>query len=127
MLIVDDDAALRQVAARAITAAQGDAFEARDGREAMSVLDRAGIDLAVIDVFMPEKDGLETITEAKQRWPGLKVIAVSGGGHVGPFDGLRLAQMFGADSVMTKPFGVKQLIAEIRRLTSSGQVGSDRL
>lgn len=119
VLVVDDEPGLRRLASRAIAAAGGEAFEAPDGRQAIFVLEQTGIDVAVIDVFMPEKEGLETILEAKQRWPGLKVIAMSGGGLVGPTDVLHLARLVGADVVMTKPFRLSQLIAEIARLTSA--------
>ncbi len=116
VLMVDDEPGLRRLATRAIAAAGGEAFEASDGREAIAILERSGIDVAVIDVFMPEKEGLETIVEARQRWPGLKVIAISGGGVVGPMDVLQVAQLVGADVVMTKPFSLSHLIAEIARL-----------
>ncbi len=116
VLMVDDEPGLRRITALAIAAAGGEAFEASDGREAIAILERSGIDVAVIDVFMPEKEGLETIVEARQRWPGLKVIAISGGGVVGPMDVLHVAQLVGADVVMTKPFSLSHLIAEIERL-----------
>lgn len=116
VLMVDDEPGLRRITALAIAAAGGEAFEASDGREAIAILERSGIDVAVIDVFMPEKEGLETIVEARQRWPGLKVIAISGGGVVGPMDVLQVAQLVGADVVMTKPFSLSHLIAEIARL-----------
>jgi DNA-binding response OmpR family regulator len=116
VLVVDDEPGMRRLAARAIDAAGGEAFQAADGRQAIIILERGGIDAAVIDIFMPEKEGLETIVEAKRRWPRLKVIAISGGGLVGHTDALHTARIVGADAVMAKPFSFSDLVAQIARL-----------
>jgi DNA-binding response OmpR family regulator len=123
VLIADDDAALRQLSCVGIVAAGGEAFEAADGREAVRVLERTGIDLAVVDIFMPERDGVETITEAKRRWPRLKIIAISGVCDYRGLDVLHMAQSVGADLVLPKPFGLNDLLEHIARLLDAGRPG----
>jgi DNA-binding response OmpR family regulator len=113
VLVVDDEAGIRHLIARAVRAAGGETFGAANGRQAMLLLERAYVDLAVVDILMPEKEGIETIMEMKSRSPGLKIIAISGGGRIGPEDFLRLAGMIGADATMKKPLNFKELIATI--------------
>jgi DNA-binding response OmpR family regulator len=65
---------------------------------------------------MPEKEGIETIVEIKRRWPGIKVIAMSGGGRIGPDTFLDLAEGLGADVTMRKPLNFQALIAQVHAL-----------
>ena len=66
---------------------------------------------------MPEKDGLETIAESRALWPGLKIIAISGGGlYMDPTLYLHMAKTIGADVVLNKPVGMKKLIKTIHDL-----------
>jgi len=113
VLVVDDEAGIRQLASRVLTAAGCASHGASNGREAIAVLEHTPIDLAVIDMIMPEKEGVETIIEAKARWPNLKVIAISGGGRLAPDDFLQLARMVGADATMKKPLNFKEMLSRI--------------
>jgi DNA-binding response OmpR family regulator len=113
VLVVDDEAGIRQLAARALAAAGCQSHGAANGREAISVLEHTPIDAVVIDMIMPEKEGVETIIEVKSRWPNLKVIAISGGGRLAPDDFLRLASMVGADATMKKPLNFKEMLVRI--------------
>jgi CheY-like chemotaxis protein len=123
VLFADDDAVLRQLSSVGIAAAGGEAFAAANGREAVRILERTGIDLAVVDIFMPERDGVETITEAKRRWPQLKIIAISGVSHYRGLDVLNMARLAGADLVLPKPFGLNDLLEHIARLLDAGRPG----
>jgi CheY-like chemotaxis protein len=123
VLIADDDAVLRQLSSLGIVAAGGEAFEAANGRAAVRLLERTGIDLAVVDIFMPEDDGVQTIMEAKRRWPQLKIIAISGVSQYGRLDVLTLARLAGADLVLPKPFGLNDLVEHIARLLDAGRPG----
>jgi DNA-binding response OmpR family regulator len=121
VLVVDDEAGIRQLAARVLTAAGCEPHGASNGHEAITVLEQTPIDLAVIDMIMPEKEGVETIIEAKNRWPNLKVIAISGGGRLAPDDFLRLAKMVGADATMKKPLNFKEMLTRIDGLLNPVQ------
>jgi len=116
VLVADDEPGVRQVLAQAIADAGGRAFAAANGVEAIAILEQTRLDVAVVDMFMPHKDGVETIMEARRRWPGLKLVAISGGGQFGIQDTLELADLLGADLTLCKPFSAANLIARIARL-----------
>ena len=65
---------------------------------------------------MPEKDGIETIQELKKDFPDIKIIAILGGGRIGPLDYLNLAKMLEAQRTLTKPIEVPELLKIIKEL-----------
>jgi CheY-like chemotaxis protein len=65
---------------------------------------------------MPKKEGLETIREALTVSPNLNIIAISGQKPQHEADYLEIAQQFGAKSTLSKPFSLKQLVKEVKRL-----------
>ena len=75
-------------------------------------------DLVITDLIMPEQEGLETITSLKKEYPGIKIIAISGGGRIGPEAYLPAAQELGADRVFSKPFDVRELAETVKELLS---------
>ena len=110
ILVVDDEPAIRELASRALTTAGAEAVTAGSAREALAAMEARPFDLAIIDIVMPDKEGVETIVEFKKRWPDCKIIAISGGGRVGPEIFLTLAAAFGADVTMRKPLSFAQLV-----------------
>ena len=75
--------------------------------------EREDPDLVILDIFMPEKEGIETILDLRQTDPGLKVIVMSGGGVSGCFDYLRHAEYFGALRTFSKPFCVSEMVEAV--------------
>jgi len=65
---------------------------------------------------MPEKEGLETIIELHKEYPDMKIIAMSGGGRIGPDSYLKMANTLGAGKTLTKPFGRQELLSAIQGL-----------
>jgi DNA-binding response OmpR family regulator len=75
------------------------------------------VDAVITDILMPEQEGLETIREARQRFPDIRILAISGGGAGGgETQLLRFAESFGADQTLSKPFTGSQLVAAVRTL-----------
>ncbi|MGA2129488.1 MAG: response regulator [Xanthobacteraceae bacterium] len=117
ILVIDDDQSVR-TAIRALLEHRGiDVLVADSGAAGISHLDTSAVDLAVVDIFMPDMDGLEIIRTLKQRNPGLPVIAMSGflardSHRVAP-DFLRMAGLLGAACCLRKPFQPHQLMAAI--------------
>ena len=72
-----------------------DVATAADGREAVAKFRSAAFDLVITDLIMPEKEGLETIAEMKTLRSNVPVIAMSGGGRIGPTDYLETARYIG--------------------------------
>ena len=73
-------------------------------------------DLVISDIFMPRKEGLETISELRHKYPEVKIIAISGGGLPNHVDFLPTAELLGAIHTLSKPFGSAELLATVEEL-----------
>lgn len=113
ILVIDDDDAIRLSLKLALEDADHLVDEAADGEEGMNRFRMRPADLVITDIFMPEKEGLETIDEIKRNYPKTKIIAISGGGSIGPEDYLEIAKRVGADCSLFKPFDVQHLVATV--------------
>ena len=117
ILLVDDVPAVRLSIRAALEAVGYQVQEAGDGKEALDLLDSQAVDLIVTDLWMPNLDGVELLKRLRASNANIKVIAISGGGMRKPIDvSAALAQTWGADAVLYKPFDNDDLVAEIRRL-----------
>ncbi|WP_316975788.1 response regulator [Shumkonia mesophila] len=116
ILVVDDEDLVRFSVRQMLEDEGHTVKEAADGVEGIAQLQSCAFDLMITDIVMPRKEGMETIAEAKQMQPDLRVIAISGGGPVGQFHYLELAKQFGADAVLAKPFKKQELIAVVDAL-----------
>ena len=76
--------------------------------------------MIITDLIMPDKEGLETINELKKESPGIKIIAMSGGGTGRTGCHLDTAKLLGADATFEKPFARKELVKAIGELIESG-------
>lgn len=113
ILLVDDDNDFRETLGRVLVRAGYEVRQATNGREAVTLYREAPADLVITDLIMPEREGIETILELRRLQPEVRVIAMSGGGRVGPGDYLRMAQSLGAKRTLSKPFPSDQLIKAI--------------
>jgi CheY-like chemotaxis protein len=116
ILVIDDDAAVRQVVGEMLRLAGHDVTIAENGRIAMERLGDQSFDLIITDLIMPEQEGIETIAEIRRRDADVPIVAISGGGRLGPGDYLETARYLGADATLAKPFGRQELIATIDAL-----------
>lgn len=117
ILIIDDDDALRSTM-RKILQRRGHAVrEAGDGVSGLTLLRESRPDLVVTDLYMPGKEGIETILELRAEDPDLPILAVSGGG-VTMTAGFSLAdaEALGANASLAKPFSVEELQDVVDRL-----------
>lgn len=104
VLVVDDDPLFREIVRELLVQAGYDVALAENGVEAARIDSGAAPDLAVVDMLMPERDGIETIRDLRGRWPGVKLIAVSAGARgLAPNLLLRAARAMGADAALEKP------------------------
>jgi DNA-binding response OmpR family regulator len=116
ILVVDDDQVLRGALRVVLEAAGYEVIEAADGDAALRLYDEQGADLVLVDIFMPERDGLEVIRALCAAIPQPKIVAMSGGGRTGNLDVLEAAAAFGAARTFRKPFESRALLAAIREL-----------
>jgi two-component system KDP operon response regulator KdpE len=110
MLVVDDEKALREFVQRNLEVRGNTVFTASNGLEALAIFEREFIDMVILDLMMPNMDGLETIKRIRQvaRVP---IIVLSALGEEA--DKVQALNR-GADDYLTKPFGVDELLARVR-------------
>lgn len=113
ILVVDDDDTLRRVVTRVLIRAGHNVTEARDGVEAERSCESELPDLVVLDIYMPGRDGIETLLAIRERWPSLPVLVTSGGDEVGYRGNLDDALAFGATASISKPFEMSDLISRV--------------
>lgn len=116
ILVIDDDNQTRQMLRQALERAGYSVVEARDGAEGLRHYQENPVDLVITDILMPEKEGLETIQELRERFPSVKIIAISGGGRTGKLDFLHVAEKLGALRTLHKPFPLQELLDAVRDL-----------
>lgn len=119
MLVIEDDASFRQLLEPAIKSLGHDVTVAKNGREGLEKFEEDQFDLVITDIFMPEKEGLETIGALRQRRPDIRIIAFSGGSGDERFDVLALAKKLGAHAALEKPFNKEQLNDAIEAVSSA--------
>jgi DNA-binding response OmpR family regulator len=116
ILVIDDDDSVRVLLRQTLARAGHEVSEARDGNEAILVFKANPAQLIITDVLMPEKDGIEAIREFRRSHPGVKIIAISGGGRIDPKMCLLMAKKVGADRVLSKPFQAQSLLSMVEEL-----------
>lgn len=110
VLVMDDEEDLRRVLVRALEGAGHEAYEAGNGADGLHEIKTRAVDLVVTDVVMPEMDGLEFMRELGRLRPGMRVIAISGGGVWDKNSLLTVAGMLGAVKTLSKPFELDEFL-----------------
>jgi CheY-like chemotaxis protein len=117
VLVIDDDPLFREIAEEMLTQVGHTVMLASDGAKVAQLPPEPAPDLAVVDMLMPERDGIETIGDLQARWPKLKVIAVSAGARgLEPGLLLRAAKALGADATLAKPLEREAFVELVRQL-----------
>ncbi len=116
ILVVDDDTQVLDVMSEMLRLEGHRVTVAENGHDAVNQLRDEQFDLVITDLIMPEKEGLETIADIRKNRADMPIIAISGGGRVGPTDYLETAKFIGADATLAKPFGRQELITTVSHL-----------
>ncbi|OQX17877.1 MAG: response regulator [Desulfobulbaceae bacterium A2] len=125
VLIMDDDAQIRALLRQVVEISGHEVLEAENGKTGMALQRQWRASLVITDIIMLEQEGLETIGVLRREFPGTKIIAVSGGGRVGPEAYLPVAQDLGADRIFTKPFKVDEILQAIQELAATDAPRTD--
>ncbi len=120
ILIIDDDPLLRSTLGDILRIDGHRVYLAENGDVGLRVLESHEVDLMITDIFMPEREGIETIVEVRRARPNLKILAISGGGQVRDMDFLPMARKLGAHGVLSKPFEPDDVLRAIETLTRPG-------
>jgi CheY-like chemotaxis protein len=123
ILVVDDDEFVRSMLRTTLIDAGYEVLEASNGRDALRVFQDCPDCIVILDIVMPDMEGIETMQKLRQSDPGVKIVAVSGGGSVDAVEYLRLAETFGASRTLYKPIENRRLLATLRDLTGDNGQG----
>ena len=110
VLVIEDDGSVRSLIRKILEGEGYEVLEAPDGDQGVRTFRDERPDLVLTDIFMPEKEGLETISELGLLDPAVRVIAISGGGNMGILNPLPMAAKLGALRTLSKPFSGKELV-----------------
>ena len=115
VLIVEDNQAVRESTRLVLDGAGHEVLEAVSGLRIEETVDTRKPDLVLTDTLMPGRDGGETVMALRRRHPGVRIIAMSGGGNRGNLD-LGMAKKLGISVTLTKPFEPKELIDRVTEI-----------
>ncbi len=116
IMVIDDDEHIRSLLRNFLERDGYEVMEAENGKIGLNLLCENGADLVITDLIMPEKEGIETIRELRRDFSDVKIIAISGGGAIGPETYLQMAKRMGAHRTFEKPFKLKEMSEAIREL-----------
>lgn len=121
ILVIDDDPlvrfALRRVLGRATAEAEAHAIVEADGADAGVTAARDGVfDLALVDMIMPERSGLDALPALRALQPEIRMIAISGGARSDNGSMLAMAARLGVTGVLRKPFTARELRQVVDRV-----------
>ena len=105
ILVVDDEDQIRRLVCETLEQAGYHVMEARDGKEALRQYRLAPADLVIMDILMPNQDGLETTVTLRREFPGVKIIVITGGSDmIGILNFLERRQNVGRPQHASKAF-----------------------
>ncbi len=114
ILIVDDDPTVLRMLTQVMVRDGHTVMQAEDGDIALRLFEQQPADVIITDLLMPNKEGLELISEARDISPRVRIIAYSGGGKMQPENYLEFARGMGADRVFTKPVPITDLSVAVK-------------
>ena len=114
ILVVDDDPDCRNLLQQILEANDFQVQTAINGIDAIDKYKANPADLIIMDIVMPEKEGIETIMELKNDYPGVKIIAMSGSLDAKLY--IETAQLLGVNCTFSKNFAPKELLEKVKEL-----------
>ncbi len=117
VLVVDDDATVREVVVAYLQQAGHETVEALDGPSAVDAA-HAGVDLVVLDVMLPGFDGLEACRRIRREQPDLPIVMLSA---LGEQEDRIVGLDHGADDYLGKPFSPRELVLRVASLLRRSQ------
>ncbi|UCD27642.1 MAG: response regulator [Planctomycetota bacterium] len=120
ILVIDDEEIIRLTVADVITKSGGEVESARDGNEALAMINRRSYDLVITDIRMPGRNGYEIFAAVKNTYPDCPVMFITGFGY-DPNHSIIRARKEGLAAVLYKPFKVDELLNEVRAAVSASK------
>jgi len=114
ILVIDDDEQVRALVVEILGRAGYEVVEAENGAHGLKIYRERPTDLVLTDLIMPEKEGMETIVALRKEFPGVRIVAMSGGGRNCAGDYLSVAAKLGAARTLAKPFSRQDVLDAVR-------------
>jgi two-component system chemotaxis response regulator CheY len=114
VLVIDDDDDVRSIIQALLESEGFEVSAAADGHAGLESQRKSPAAVVVTDIFMPDKDGIETIAALRQEFPLTKIVVLSGGAPKMALDYLRVAVELGAVIAIKKPFRPQELVDAVR-------------
>jgi CheY-like chemotaxis protein len=118
ILVVDDEQSVREYFRRVLVGAGYQVWLAKDGEDALARMGERRFHVVLMDLVMPDREGLETIEIVRKDYPHAKIVAVSGA-FGGQF--LKVAQALGADAILMKPVSPDQLLETVHEMVEASR------
>ncbi len=117
ILVIDDDAQFNRMVCVILTQAGYETSSAPDGDAGLKLFRQERPDLVITDIYMPEKEGLETIMELRAADREIKILVMSGGSpQLKMAEMFTMAELFGADAMLPKPFAIETFLKTVSGL-----------
>ncbi len=116
LLLIDDDRKILDLLQHYLKQDGFSFLFASDGDEGIELFHENPVDLVIMDIFMPNMDGIQTILEMKRSCDCCPILAISGGGEFTGLEFLRQAKALGADEALVKPFSKDELRKTVESL-----------
>ena len=131
ILVIDDDEMVSATIAQMLTGAGYEVALSNGGEDGCRQCHSTQFDLVICDVFMPGKDGIETVRELRASALKVPIICVTGGGSHRDVTGadaddvLGMLRLFGATQTLTKPFQSSELLATVEACLLAADAGEE--
>src|SRR3982750_1452198 len=113
VLVIDDDEDFRTLVLRWFASCGIEAHGAANGAQGLALQRTQPASVIVTDIFMPEKEGIETIQDLRREFPDAKIIAMTGRESLTDYDVFQVARGLGAVKTLKKPFKLDDLVAVV--------------
>ena len=107
VLVVDDEAVVRESYLRTLDGVRYNVRAALDGEEALRMMEAEHFDVILLDIRMPEMDGIEVLRRIKERWPECEVVIITGYPSI---ETAKEAVRLGAYNYLAKPVGPQEVV-----------------
>jgi DNA-binding NtrC family response regulator len=115
ILVIDDEEDICEMTKLLLEKAGHEVTCTTDARLAARLLREQKFEAVITDMLMPDKDGLEVMSDVRRHHPEVRIIASSGGGRVSSDSYLHIARKSGAHALLSKPFTMPELLASVEQ------------
>ena len=123
ILIVEDDKNLRKLITTCLKREKYNTYEAINGMQALDIIDKNYIDLAITDIMMPEMDGYELIRELREAKYSIPILVITAKSSL---DDKKEGYRLGADDYMVQPIDIEELPLKVKALLKRVNTANER-